>query len=124
MIDNLISNAIKFTPQGGTVKVTVSSDNGAVVVSVADNGCGIPESEQTKLFERFFRSSSTEHVQGTGLGLTVVRSIVEAHGGSISCRSEEGKGTEFTFTLPTAVAALPVRAASVPDELELRAARR
>jgi len=119
VLDNLISNAIKFTSTGGNVKVTISSKDAAVVMSIADDGCGIPRSEQPKLFERFFRSSSTNHLPGTGLGLTVVRSIVEAHGGSITCSSDEGMGTTFTLSLPVSTLATDLREASAPTELEL-----
>jgi PAS domain S-box-containing protein len=100
VFDNLISNAIKFTPERGRVKVSMDSDEGTIVASVCDTGCGIPQAEQSRLFERFFRSSSTRDVPGTGLGLTIVRAIVESHGGSILFKSAEGEGTTFTFTLP------------------------
>jgi signal transduction histidine kinase len=100
VFDNLISNAIKFTPERGRVKVSLDSDEGTVIASVRDTGCGIPQAEQSRLFERFFRSSSTRDVPGTGLGLTIVRAIVESHGGSILFKSAEGEGTTFTFTLP------------------------
>jgi PAS domain S-box-containing protein len=100
IFDNLISNAVKFTPERGSVHVSVGLDDGTIVASVSDSGCGIPHSEQSRLFERFFRSSSTRDVPGTGLGLTIVRAIVESHGGSIACESTPGEGTTFTFTLP------------------------
>jgi signal transduction histidine kinase len=100
VFDNLVANAIKFTPPGGSVKVTVTSDDAATVVSVVDTGYGIPATEQSRLFERFFRSSATSHLPGTGLGLAIVHAIVESHGGSITCRSEEGEGTTFTLSLP------------------------
>jgi signal transduction histidine kinase len=104
VFDNLISNAIKFTPERGSVKVSLGAEGGAVVASVVDTGVGIPQAEQPRLFQRFFRSTSTHNVPGTGLGLTIVRAIVEAHGGTITCTSEPGR-TIFTFTLPAAVAA-------------------
>ena len=100
VFDNLISNAIKFTPERGRVKVSIGSDEGTFIASVSDTGAGIPKEEQRRLFERFFRSSSTRDVPGTGLGLTIVRAIVEGHGGSILCRSSPGEGTTFTFTMP------------------------
>jgi signal transduction histidine kinase len=100
VFDNLISNAIKFTPAGGSVAISVDTEGDSIVATVSDTGCGIPEAEQSRLFERFFRSSATRDVPGTGLGLTIVRAIVESHGGSISCLSDEGKGTTFTFSLP------------------------
>ena len=100
VFDNLISNAIKFTPERGSVKLSIVGDGETIVASVSDTGCGIPQAEQSRLFERFFRSTATRDVPGTGLGLTIVRAIVEAHGGSIACRSDTGKGTTFTFTIP------------------------
>jgi PAS domain S-box-containing protein len=100
VFDNLISNAIKFTPERGSVKVSIVGDGETIVASVSDTGCGIPQAEQSRLFERFFRSSATRDLPGTGLGLTIVRAIVEGHGGSVACRSDSGKGTTFTFTIP------------------------
>jgi PAS domain S-box-containing protein len=112
VFDNLISNAIKFTPERGCVKVSVGSDEGTIVASVSDTGCGIPQAEQSRLFERFFRSSATRDVPGTGLGLTIVRAIVESHGGSIVCKSTPGEGTTFIFTLPLRT---PAAAAAQPE---------
>ena len=105
VFDNLISNAIKFTPERGSVNVSLGAETGAIVASVADNGVGIPQAEQPRLFERFFRTTATRDVPGTGLGLTIVRAIVEAHGGTIECTSS-ADGTTFTFTLPVAVGAV------------------
>jgi signal transduction histidine kinase len=107
VFDNLISNAIKFTPERGSVKVTLGSEDGTIVASVCDTGCGIPQAEQSRLFERFFRSTATRDLPGTGLGLTIVRAIVQGHGGSITCDSTAGEGTTFTFTLPLRSAAPP-----------------
>jgi signal transduction histidine kinase len=101
-LDNLISNAVKFTPSQGTVQVSIENGVGDVQVSVTDSGCGIPEAEQGQVFERFFRSSTSTHVPGTGLGLAIVKAIVESHGGSIKCESAEGRGTTFTFSIPLA----------------------
>jgi signal transduction histidine kinase len=100
VFDNLVSNAIKFTPERGRVQVSVGNDEATMIVNVSDTGCGIPVSEQSRLFERFFRSSATRDVPGTGLGLTIVRAIVESHGGSVMCRSTPGEGTTFTVMLP------------------------
>jgi PAS domain S-box-containing protein len=100
VFDNLIMNAIKFTPAGGKIAVSVRPAGGTIVASVSDTGCGIPEAEQARLFERFFRSTATSELPGTGLGLTIVRAIVEGHGGEIICHSSEGRGATFTFTLP------------------------
>jgi PAS domain S-box-containing protein len=105
--DNLVSNAIKFTPPGGTVRVTVAEQDGRAVLSVADTGMGIPAEEQGALFSRFFRSraATAGAIQGTGLGLAIVKSIVEAHGGSISVTSDVGVGTTFAVTFPLVPAA-------------------
>ncbi len=103
LLDNLISNAIKFTPAGGRVTVGLASDNGHARIEVSDTGIGIPEGEREKLFERFFRSQTAleRQIQGTGLGLYISKAIVEAHGGRIGVQSEEGQGTTFVVELPT-----------------------
>ena len=101
---NLLSNAIKFSPDGGRVVVRASVDGDEVVLEVSDEGMGIPMDEQEKLFSRFFRSSAAQEraIQGTGLGLVIVKSIVENHHGRIDVRSLPGDGTTFTVRLPTA----------------------
>jgi signal transduction histidine kinase len=102
LVENLVSNAIKFTPEGGEVRVSVTPVNGVVRLEVADTGIGIALGEQERLFERFFRASTaSEHqIPGTGLGLYITRAIVEAHGGSIAVRSDPGEGTSFCVELP------------------------
>jgi signal transduction histidine kinase len=104
VLDNLVSNALKFTPAGGTVEVRTFSEGEAVILEVEDTGIGIPAADQPRLFERFFRSSVADDqaIPGTGLGLAIVKAIVEAHAGLISIESREGKGTTFRVDLPLA----------------------
>lgn len=115
ILDNLISNATKFTPGGGSVRVAFSDGDDVALVSVTDTGRGIPEGEQGQVFNRFFRSSTTTHVPGTGLGLAIVQAVVEAHGGSITFHSLENEGTTFTFALPAATP--PRRAAALQSSV-------
>jgi signal transduction histidine kinase len=100
--DNLISNAIKFTPRGGTVTVTLSRLDDHAVITVGDTGMGIASSELDQLFARFFRASTATRnaVPGVGLGLTITKAIVVAHHGEMGVESEEGVGTTFSVTLP------------------------
>jgi signal transduction histidine kinase len=103
VVDNLLSNAVKFTPDGGKVDVHLWSENGHSRVDVSDTGIGIPEAEQARLFERFFRTEAAngQAFQGTGLGLAISKAIVEAHGGRITVASAEGAGTTFSVLLPS-----------------------
>ena len=103
-IDNLISNAIKFTPENGRVDVTLTENAGRVSLTVADTGMGMTAADIGRLFERFFRSDSaqTQHIQGSGLGLPIVKAIVEAHDGTITVTSEPNVGTSFVMSLPLA----------------------
>ena len=104
VFDNLISNAIKFTPAGGRIDVRVFRSDAAAVVEVSDTGSGIPEDEREHLFERFFRTSGAIRaaVQGTGLGLAIVVAIAASHGGTVRCESAEGGGAKFLVSLPLA----------------------
>ena len=103
LFENLISNAIKYTPEGGRVGMTFwTGGNGMVRMVVSDNGIGIPKSEMSRLFTQFFRASNVQDVIGTGLGLTIVKEIVDKHGGQIEVESEEGFGTTFIIHLPAA----------------------
>jgi len=99
---NLISNAIKYTPEGGKVWVTLSEEGGFVKATVSDTGIGVKKEDLPRIFDKFYRVKTTETRQiiGTGLGLSIVQSIVDAHLGSISVDSEVGKGTTFTVLLP------------------------
>lgn len=104
VLDNLVSNALKFTLPGGSVAVSVRQDDGRAVVEVEDTGIGVPQDEVGQLFSRFYRASSATRraIPGTGLGLVIARAIVEAHHGSIALASDEGKGTRVTVSLPLA----------------------
>jgi PAS domain S-box-containing protein len=106
LLDNLVSNAIKFTPKGGRVQIGVALRGEDAVVTVTDTGIGIPAAEQKRLFERFFRAESATRlaIPGTGLGLTISKAIAEAHGGAITVASREGQGTTFAVVLPLAAA--------------------
>jgi signal transduction histidine kinase len=100
---NLLSNAVKFTPEGGRIGINARQTNGSVEISVTDTGIGIAPEDQPKIFEEF-RQVGTDYahkVEGTGLGLTLAKKFVELHGGRIWVESEVGKGSKFTFTLPT-----------------------
>ena len=102
VLDNLVSNALKFTNEGGAVSIRISSHRGEAVVEVEDNGMGIAPEEQAQLFERFYRSSeATERaIPGTGLGLTIAKAIVERHEGAIEVESTPGQGTTMRVRLP------------------------
>ncbi|MDW8170862.1 MAG: hybrid sensor histidine kinase/response regulator [Anaerolineae bacterium] len=102
VVDNLVSNAIKYTRRGGEVSVALSLMDGQAVLEVRDNGLGIPTEALDRLFEPFYRVNTIEHraVEGTGLGLSIVKSIVEAHGGSIEVESQLGQGSTFRVFLP------------------------
>lgn len=102
LVTNLVSNAIKFTEDGGWVRCTLGAQAGTACIEVSDNGLGIPVAEQRELFTRFFRSSTAQQhaIQGTGLGLTIVDAIVRKHGGDISVVSEHLGGSTFTVRIP------------------------
>ncbi len=110
LLDNLVSNAVKFTPEGGRVDVRASSSRGKAILEVRDTGMGIPAEEQEHVFERFFRTTrATEQaIQGTGLGLAISKAIVHAHGGQITLAPSDGEGATFRVAIPIrAVQAAP-----------------
>lgn len=102
VLTNLIDNSIKYSNEGGAITVTASSKGDSVEISVQDHGIGMPGNVVSNLFQKFYRSHrSRETVAGTGIGLYISKAIVESHGGTISVRSEEGRGSTFTVSLPT-----------------------
>ncbi len=101
VVGNLLSNALKYSPGGGTITVRVAREDGAAVIAVQDEGIGIPAADLPHIFERFARAGNVAgHIQGTGIGLASARGIVEQHGGTIAAQSVEGHGATFTVRLP------------------------
>jgi signal transduction histidine kinase len=107
VLENLIGNAVKYTPADGQVEVRVGLRATSAEVVIADTGMGIPRDEMPRLWEEFFRASNARHsgIVGTGLGLSIVKRLVDSFGGMISVQSEEGRGTTFTVVLPLEAAA-------------------
>lgn len=101
-VDNLVANAIKFTPEGGEIRVMLRREDAQVILHVADNGPGIPTEEQGRIFEKFYRASNSEEVPGTGLGLAIVKRVVDNHRGRIWVDSKVEEGSIFTVVLPEA----------------------
>jgi signal transduction histidine kinase len=97
---NLIDNALKYTPPGGRVEVEIGADDLAAILRVRDTGSGIPAAEMPRIFDRLFRGDTSRTERGLGLGLSLVRAVVEAHGGTVSVESEPGRGAVFTVRLP------------------------
>ena len=104
VFSNLISNAIKYTPEDGKVTVSAKMEDGYVCVSIADTGFGIPDKDMTRIFERFYRvkNKDTRFISGTGLGLAIVKSIIEAHNGTIAVESKLNEGSTFRVYIPAA----------------------
>jgi signal transduction histidine kinase len=97
---NLIDNAVKYTPPGGRVEVTVERDGNRALLRVRDTGAGIPADELPCIWDRLFRGDQSRAERGLGLGLSLVKAIVEAHGGTVEVESEPGRGSTFTVALP------------------------
>lgn len=122
-LDNIVSNAIKYSPEGGAVRVRLLPGPTEVTIEVQDHGMGIALDEQEHLFERFFRASTAVdlHIQGVGLGLMVVKTIIEAHGGRVSVQSQPGSGTTFGIVLPLGTAVRELVPTSIPISSALKA---
>jgi len=105
VLGNLLSNAFKFTPHGGSVELAVERVDGGVLMEVRDTGAGIPAEQLPRIFEKFYQADNQRAARGSGsgLGLAIAKQIVDAHGGSISCESTPGVGTTFSITLPMRV---------------------
>ncbi len=101
MLSNLLSNAVKYSPQGGTIQLQIICENQQAIFRVTDEGIGIPESDRSRIFELFHRSSNVGTISGTGLGMAITKKAVELHGGSITFESQVGVGTTFTVCIPT-----------------------
>jgi two-component system, sensor histidine kinase and response regulator len=117
ILTNLISNAHKYTPSGGSILVSASQIDGEVQVDVRDTGVGLTQEEQQHLFQKFYRAKNraTQEVSGTGLGLAITRQLVQLHGGETWVKSVPGEGSTFSFTLPVAVADQLPKTASTAD---------
>jgi two-component system phosphate regulon sensor histidine kinase PhoR len=102
VLQNLLDNATQYTPPGGQIMVSVETNSHEVVISVADTGIGIPQADQPRIFERFYRVdvARSREVGGTGLGLAIAKHLVEIQGGRIWVESEVGQGSQFHFTVP------------------------
>jgi len=109
LIDNLVSNAVKYTTPGGRVAVVLERRPGLAEIRVSDTGIGIPAEERDRIFEEFYRAPNAQDSgkDGTGLGLSIVKAIVEAHGGAIGIDGREGEGTAVSVTLPAASRVAP-----------------
>ena len=97
---NLLSNALKYTNEDGLTQCNISTEKNTLKIKISDNGIGIPESDQERLFDRFFRASNVEAIQGTGLGLNIVKQYVSLLDGNLSFESKEGVGTTFEISIP------------------------
>ena len=116
ILSNLLSNAYKYTPQGGTLAIAATRQERTVRVAIRDSGVGLSPDEQAQVFTKFFRARnrSTQESGGTGLGLSITRSLVEMHGGEMTLSSVPGGGSTFSFTLPIAQEAWRPRVAAIP----------
>lgn len=109
LFSNLLSNAVKYSPDGGLIQVTAAREGAQIAVAIEDHGIGISETDRERIFERYYRGSNTSGIGGSGVGLSLVRTIVDIHKGTISLDSREGEGSRFTLRLPAGSAESPSR---------------
>jgi two-component system phosphate regulon sensor histidine kinase PhoR len=102
VVENLVENAIRYAGEGATCVVSLSEEDGSVVLEVADDGTGVPEEDAPRLFERFFRSDRARTTRGSGLGLAIVKHVVETAGGNVEARGAKGRGLDVRCVLPSA----------------------
>ena len=104
VLQNLLDNAIQYTPPGGHIRVSATRQHDEIMINVADTGIGIPLADQERIFERFYRvdAARSREAGGTGLGLSIAKHIVEAHGGRLWVESAVGHGSRFSFSIPLA----------------------
>ena len=100
VLGNLVRNSIKFTPQGGKIVIGIEPRDGALVFSVTDTGAGISVADQPKVFDRYWQATNGARTRSAGLGLSIAKGIVEAHGGRLWVESKLGAGSTFAFTVP------------------------
>jgi signal transduction histidine kinase len=117
---NLIDNAVKYTPAGGRVEVEIARSGDNARLQVRDTGLGITPDELPRIFDRLFRGDRSRAERGLGLGLSLVRAVVQAHGGTVDVQSEPGRGSTFTAFLPALSSASAAAGRSVSDSRELR----
>jgi two-component system, OmpR family, sensor histidine kinase BaeS len=106
VITNLLTNALKFTPEGGRVTIRASQLGSDAVLQVTDTGVGVDAEDLPRIFDRFWRGRNASGTSGSGIGLAVAAELARAHGGELTATSQPGQGTQLTLTLPTAESAL------------------
>jgi two-component system OmpR family sensor kinase len=116
LFSNLLSNAVKYSPDGGLIQVAAAQEEAQITVVIEDQGIGIPETDRERVFERYYRGSNTSGIVGSGVGLSLVKLIVDLHKGSIALHSREGEGSRFTLCFPAVSAEVPSPRASAECE--------
>jgi two-component system OmpR family sensor kinase len=119
LFSNLLSNAVKYSPDGGLIQVAAAQEEAQITVVIEDQGIGIPETDRERVFERYFRGSNTSGIVGSGVGLSLVKMIVDLHKGSIALHSREGEGSRFTLRFPAVSVEAPSRRARAEGETPL-----